>query len=84
MRAFAGSRRLSARETRSGRDNYQFKPQRAPMSMAVGPVENRGRFMLEVTDAADSVWGADRVGVRIAPSSSYGSMFDSNSPATFG
>ena len=30
------------------------------------------------------VWGADRVGVRIAPSGSYGSMSDSDPAATFG
>jgi N-ethylmaleimide reductase len=49
-----------------------------------GPIENRARFLLEVTQAAISVWGADRVGVRIAPSGTYGSMSDSNPPATFG
>lgn len=49
-----------------------------------GPIENRARFMLEVTQAAISVWGADRVGVRIAPSGSYGSMSDSDPAATFG
>ena len=49
-----------------------------------GPIENRARFMLEVTRAAISVWGADRVGVRIAPSGTYGSMSDSDPAATFG
>lgn len=49
-----------------------------------GPVENRARFLLEVTQAAISVWGADRVGVRIAPSGTYGSMSDSDPAATFG
>src|ERR1700745_1937431 len=49
-----------------------------------GPIENRARFMLEVTQAAISVWGADRVGVRIAPSGTYGSMSDSHPAATFG
>jgi N-ethylmaleimide reductase len=37
-----------------------------------------------LTWAAISVWGADRVGVRIAPSGTYGSMSDSNPAATFG
>jgi N-ethylmaleimide reductase len=37
-----------------------------------------------VTQAAISVWGADRVGVRIAPSGTYGSMSDSDPAATFG
>lgn len=49
-----------------------------------GPIENRARFMLEATQAAISVWGADRVGVRIAPSGTYGSMSDSDPAATFG
>jgi N-ethylmaleimide reductase len=49
-----------------------------------GPIENRARFLLEVTQAAISVWGADRVGVRIAPSGTYGSMSDSDPAATFG
>ena len=49
-----------------------------------GPIENRARFLLELTQAAISVWGADRVGVRIAPSGTYGSMSDSNPAATFG
>jgi N-ethylmaleimide reductase len=49
-----------------------------------GSIENRARFFLEITQAAISVWGADRVGVRIAPSGTYGSMSDSDPAATFG
>jgi N-ethylmaleimide reductase len=49
-----------------------------------GPIENRARFLLEVTEAAVSVWGGDRVGVRLAPSGTYGDMHDSNPTATFG
>jgi N-ethylmaleimide reductase len=49
-----------------------------------GPIENRARFLLEITQAAISVWGADRVGVRLAPSGTYGSMSDSDPAATFG
>jgi N-ethylmaleimide reductase len=49
-----------------------------------GPIEHRARFMLQVTQAAISVWGANRVGVRIAPSGTYGSMSDSDPAATFG
>jgi N-ethylmaleimide reductase len=49
-----------------------------------GSIEKRARFLLEVTQAAISVWGADRVGVRIAPSGTYGSMSDSDPAATFG
>ncbi|WGR95433.1 alkene reductase [Bradyrhizobium sp. ISRA443] len=32
-----------------------------------GSIENRVRFLLEVTQAAIDVWGADRVGVRLSP-----------------
>src|SRR5260370_30633837 len=49
-----------------------------------GSIKNRARFLLEVTQAAISAWGPDRVGVRISPSGTYGSMSDSNPPATFG
>ena len=37
-----------------------------------------------MTQAAISVWGADRVGVWISPSGAKGSMSDSNPRATFG
>ncbi len=43
-----------------------------------GPVENRARLLLEVTDAAIGVWGAGRVGVRISPLNSYNAMIDSD------
>lgn len=43
-----------------------------------GSIENRSRLMLEVLDAVISVWGADRVGLRISPLNSYNSMIDSN------
>ncbi|HTI71712.1 MAG TPA: alkene reductase [Candidatus Limnocylindria bacterium] len=49
-----------------------------------GPLENRARLMLEVTDAAISVWGAGRVGLRLGPSSKFNGMSDSNPEATFG
>jgi N-ethylmaleimide reductase len=42
-----------------------------------GPIENRARLLLEVVDAATSIWGADRVGVRISPLNSYNDMHDS-------
>ena len=32
-----------------------------------GPIENRARLMLEVTDAVVSVWGPGRVGMHLAP-----------------
>ena len=49
-----------------------------------GSLENRARFMLEVTKAIVSVWGGNRVGVRLAPSGAYGSMHDSDPATTFG
>ncbi len=48
-----------------------------------GPVENRARLMLEVTDAVVSVWGASRVGMHLAPRGDAQSMGDSNPLATF-
>jgi 2,4-dienoyl-CoA reductase-like NADH-dependent reductase (Old Yellow Enzyme family) len=49
-----------------------------------GSVENRARLALEVTDAAISVWGADRVGYHIAPRGGSHGIQDSNPAATFG
>lgn len=48
-----------------------------------GTLENRARLLLEVTDAAISVWGPGRVGVHLAPRGDAHSMGDSNLPATF-
>src|ERR1700730_15254593 len=42
-----------------------------------GSIENRVRFLIEVTQAAIEVWGADRVGVRLSP---YGVANDSGEP----
>jgi 2,4-dienoyl-CoA reductase-like NADH-dependent reductase (Old Yellow Enzyme family) len=49
-----------------------------------GPIENRARLMLEAVDAAISVWGADRVGLHLAPRADAHAMGDSDLPATFG
>ena len=49
-----------------------------------GPIENRARLMLEVTDAVVSVWGADRVGMHLAPRGDSHDVGDSNPAATFG
>ena len=43
-----------------------------------GSLQNRAQLLLQVTDAAIGVWGADRVGVRISPLNSYNSMKDSD------
>lgn len=46
-----------------------------------GSVPNRARFLLEVTDAAVSVWGAGRVAVRISPLVPFNDMVDSQPDA---
>ncbi|MCL1468269.1 alkene reductase [Argonema galeatum] len=48
-----------------------------------GSIENRARLLLEVTEAVVSVWGSDRVGVRLSPSGTFNSMHDSNPEALF-
>jgi 2,4-dienoyl-CoA reductase-like NADH-dependent reductase (Old Yellow Enzyme family) len=48
-----------------------------------GPIENRARLHLEVTDAAISVFGPGRVGMHLAPRSDSHGISDSNRPATF-
>ena len=49
-----------------------------------GSLENRARLLMEVMEAVVDVWGSDRVGVRLSPSGTFGSMYDSNRAATFG
>ena len=49
-----------------------------------GSIENRARLMLEVVDACIAVWGADRVGLHLAPRCDTHTMGDSNPLATFG
>lgn len=49
-----------------------------------GSLENRARLLLEVTQAAVEVWGSDRVGVRLSPSSTFNDMADSDPKTTFG
>jgi 2,4-dienoyl-CoA reductase-like NADH-dependent reductase (Old Yellow Enzyme family) len=48
-----------------------------------GSVENRAKLLMEVTDALISVWGADRVGVHLAPRGDAHDMKDSNPMITF-
>ncbi|MEO5915765.1 MAG: alkene reductase [Luteolibacter sp.] len=48
-----------------------------------GPIENRARFLLEVTDAVVSVWGADRVGVHLAPRGDAHDVGDSDISSVF-
>ncbi len=48
-----------------------------------GSIENRARLALEITDAAISVWGPDRVGYHIAPRGDAHGISDSNPFGTF-
>lgn len=48
-----------------------------------GAIENRARLLLEVTEAVTSVWGSDRVGVRLSPAGKFNSMSDSDPKALF-
>ena len=49
-----------------------------------GSVQNRARLMLEVTDACIEVWGADRVGMHLAPGGDQHDLSDANPAETFG
>lgn len=49
-----------------------------------GSIENRARLMLEVVDAAVSVWGPGRVGLHLAPRGDAHGISDSNPRETFG
>lgn len=48
-----------------------------------GSIEKRARLMLEVADACIDVWGADRVGMHLAPRGDAHDMGDSDRLATF-
>jgi len=48
-----------------------------------GTREKRARLMLEATDAVIEVWGADRVGMHLAPRADSHDMGDSDRLATF-
>jgi N-ethylmaleimide reductase len=49
-----------------------------------GSVENRARFLLEVTQAVIAAIGSDSVGVRLSPRGTFNDMSDSNRPEIFG
>jgi N-ethylmaleimide reductase len=48
-----------------------------------GSAENRVRLLSEVTEAIVGEWGAERVGVRLSPTSPFNDMADGNPAATF-
>ncbi len=49
-----------------------------------GSVENRARFLFDVFEAVASWWGADRVGVRVSPSTQFNAMSDSDPGTLYG
>jgi len=48
-----------------------------------GSLENRVRFLREVSEAVTGVWGPERVGVRLSPVSDFNDMRDSDPHTTF-
>ncbi len=48
-----------------------------------GSISKRSRFLLEVVAAMSSVWGSDRVAVRIGPGGVFNGMSDSDPEALF-
>lgn len=48
-----------------------------------GSLENRARFLLDVTTAVVEEWSSDRVGVRLSPYNPFNDMSDSHPIATF-
>jgi N-ethylmaleimide reductase len=48
-----------------------------------GSIENRARFILEITDAVIGVWGPERVSVRLSPRNPYNGMSDSHPEETY-
>ena len=48
-----------------------------------GSAQNRARFLIEVTEALVGEWGAERVGVRLSPTTPFNDMGDSDPAATF-
>jgi N-ethylmaleimide reductase len=49
-----------------------------------GSFENRARLLLEITQAAIGIWGADRVGVRLSPFGTYNDVGDSDPLGLYG
>ena len=48
-----------------------------------GSLANRARLMLEVTEAVCSVWGGERVGIRLSPENSFNDIHDEHPKASF-
>jgi N-ethylmaleimide reductase len=48
-----------------------------------GSLAKRARLMLEVTEAVCSVWGGERVGIRLSPENSFNDIHDEKPKASF-
>ncbi|EWY40172.1 12-oxophytodienoate reductase [Skermanella stibiiresistens SB22] len=48
-----------------------------------GSIENRARLMLEATEAVVGVWGGDRVGIRLSPTTPANDIADSDPEPVF-
>ncbi|MGD1910937.1 MAG: alkene reductase [Rivularia sp. (in: cyanobacteria)] len=48
-----------------------------------GSIENRARFLLEVTEAVVNAWNSEHVGVRLSPTNPFNDMRDSDPVAHF-
>jgi N-ethylmaleimide reductase len=48
-----------------------------------GSPENRAKFALEIVDAVVSVWGENKVGIKLSPSNLFNDMHDDNPKETF-
>ncbi len=48
-----------------------------------GSIANRARLLLEVINTVIDVWGSDRVGVRLSPTGTFGTMSDRDPMALF-
>jgi N-ethylmaleimide reductase len=48
-----------------------------------GSLAKRARLMLEVTEAVCSVWGGERVGIRLSPENSFNDIHDEQPKASF-
>jgi N-ethylmaleimide reductase len=48
-----------------------------------GSLENRARFLFELVDAVQGVWGDGRVGVRVSPGGAMNGIHDANPEETF-
>lgn len=49
-----------------------------------GSVQNRARFLLDVTEAVVNAWQPERVGARLSPTGAFNDMRDSDPATTFG